>query len=193
MPEGDRELLWRHREEIGNRIVVEPQPHRIGQYELPHSVRAQRGEFSTDHTTHGMAYDVHRLQVQGIEQVVVVNHHVKHVINMLNTRARLKAWMRRGIDRKVLSKLDQKVSQPRRPPAPWRKSRGVPLPSVRILVSNMPLRTVTVFSSTPFLPCVCPLRPTIPICYYSFSILSASGLVKFSPCAELWYGSTLPG
>src|SRR2546426_8445427 len=108
MPEGDRELLWRHCEEIGNRMVVEPQPHRIGQYELPHSVRAQRGKFSADHTTHGMTYDMDRLQVQGIEQVVVVDHHVKHVINMLNARARLKARMRRGIDRKVLGEFDQK-------------------------------------------------------------------------------------
>ena len=108
MPEGNRELLWRHREEIGNRMVVEPQPHRIGQYELPHAVRAQRGEFSTDHTTYGMAYDVHRLQVQGIEQVVVVDYHVKHVINMFNARARLKARMCWGIDCKVLSKLSQK-------------------------------------------------------------------------------------
>src|SRR5919108_6611988 len=106
MPEGDRELLWGHREKIGNRMVVEPQPYRIGQYELAHAVRAQRGEFSTDHTTHGMTYDMHRLQVQGIEQVVVVDHHVKHVINMLNARARLKARMRRGIDREVFSQLD---------------------------------------------------------------------------------------
>src|SRR5215831_2401414 len=108
MPEGDRELLWRHREEIGNRMVIKPQPRRIGQYELAHAVRAQRGEFGADHTTHGMAYNVYRLQMQGIEQVVVVDHHVKHVVNMLNARTRLKARMRRGIDRKVLGKFDQK-------------------------------------------------------------------------------------
>src|SRR4030095_10895240 len=108
MPEGDRKLLWRHREEIGNRMVIKPQPHRIGQYELPHAVRAQRGEFSADHTTHRMAYDMYRLQVQGIEQVIVVDHHIKHVIYMLNARARLKAWMRWGIDRKVLGEFDQK-------------------------------------------------------------------------------------
>src|SRR5262245_55744857 len=108
MPAGDRRVLCRHREEIGNRMVVEPQPRRIGQYELPHSARAQRSEFSADHTTHGMANDMHRLQVQGIEQVVVVNHHVKHVINMLNARTRLKARMCRGIDREVFRQLDQK-------------------------------------------------------------------------------------
>src|SRR6266446_4237712 len=98
MPEGDRELLWRHCEEIGNRMVVKPQPHRISQDELAHSVRAQRGKFSADHTTHGMTYDMDRLQVQGIQ----------HVINMLNARARLKARMRRSIDRKVLGEFGQK-------------------------------------------------------------------------------------
>src|SRR5215510_2349068 len=108
MPESDRKLLWRHREEIGNRMVVKPQPHRIGQYELPHSVRAQRSKFSADHTTHRMAYDMYRLQVQGIEQVIVVDYHIKHVIYMLNARARLKARMRWGIDRKVLGEFDQK-------------------------------------------------------------------------------------
>src|SRR5262249_22558724 len=107
MPEGDCELLWRHREEISNRMVVEPQPRRISQYELAHAVRAQRGKFSANHPTHGMTYDMYRLQMQGIEQVVVVDHHIKHVINMLNARARLKARMRRGIDRKVLRQLDQ--------------------------------------------------------------------------------------
>jgi hypothetical protein len=55
-----------------------------------------------------MTYDVYRLQMQGIEQVVVVDHHVKHVVNMLNARARLKAGMRRGIDREVLGEFDQK-------------------------------------------------------------------------------------
>src|SRR5919198_4288007 len=124
MPEGDRELLWRHREEIGNRMVVEPQPHRIGQDELAHSVWAQRGEFSADHTTHGMAYDMHRLQVQGIEQVVVVDHHVKHVINMLNARARLKARMRRGIDREVFGKLDQKGIPATQATSPMEKEQG---------------------------------------------------------------------
>src|SRR5215468_667023 len=124
MPEGDSELLWRHREEIGNRIVVAPQSHRIGQYELPHTVRAQRGEFSTDHTAHGMAYDMHRLQMQGIKQVVVVDHHVKHVINVFNARARLKARMRRGIDRKVLSKLDQKGIPVTQPTGSMEKEQG---------------------------------------------------------------------
>src|SRR5713101_3380415 len=124
MPEGDRELLWCHREEIGNRMVVEPQPHRIGQYELPHAVRAQRGEFSADHTTHGMAYDMYRLQVQSIEQVVVVDHHVKHVINMLNARARLKARMRRGIDRKVFGEFDQKGIPATQATSPMEKEQG---------------------------------------------------------------------
>src|SRR5712691_712954 len=124
MPEGDRELLWCHREEIGNRMVVEPQPHRIGQYELPHTVRSQRGEFSADHTTHGMAYDMYRLQVQSIEQVVVVDHHVKHVINMLNARARLKARMRRGIDREVFGKFDQKGIPATQATSPMQKEQG---------------------------------------------------------------------
>ena len=105
-----------------NRMVVEPQPHRIGQYELPHS--GLSGEFSADHTTHGMAYDMYRLQVQGIEQVVVVDHHVKHVINMLNARARLKARMRRGIDREVFSKLDQKGIPATQATSPMEKEQG---------------------------------------------------------------------
>src|SRR5262245_44469985 len=56
----------------------------------------------------------------------------------------------------------------------------------------MPLRTVNVCSSTPFLPYVYLLSPTMPICYYGFSILGALSLVNVSPCTELWYGSTLP-
>src|SRR5215475_4533332 len=124
MPEGDRKLLRCHREEIGNRMVVEPQPHRIGQYEIPHSVRAQRSEFGANHTTHGMAYDMYRLQVQGIEQIVVVDHHVKHIIYMLNARTRLKARMRRGIDREVFSKLDQKGVPTTQAPSPMEKEQG---------------------------------------------------------------------
>src|SRR6059036_3811671 len=124
MPEGDRELLWRHCEEIGSRMVVEPQPYRIGQDELAHAVRAQRGEFSANHTTQGMAYDVHRFQVQGIEQVVVIDHHVKHVINMLNARTRLKARMRRGIDRKIFRKLDQKGIPATQATSPMEKEQG---------------------------------------------------------------------
>src|SRR5262249_955982 len=115
---------WRHREEIGNRMIIEPQPRRIGQYELAHAMRAQCREFSADHTTHRMAYDVYRLQVQGIEQAVVVDHHVKHVINMANASARLKARMRRGIDREVLSQLDQEGVPATQATSPMEKKQG---------------------------------------------------------------------
>jgi hypothetical protein len=61
MPERGGELRGRHGKEIGDRMLVEPQPHGIDQHELADPVWAQSCEFSTEHPSHGMAYDMHRL------------------------------------------------------------------------------------------------------------------------------------
>ena len=105
-------------------MVIEPQPHRVRQHELAYPVRAQRGQLSPEHAAHGMAHNVYRLQVQGIEQVVVVDHHVQHVIDLVDTRTRLKARMSGGIDRKMFGEFDQKWVPATQAASPMEKQQG---------------------------------------------------------------------
>ena len=73
MPERCCKLRGRHRKEIGDRIVVEPQPQRIGQYELADPVRAQSRSSARSSRGNGRRHAP--TPGAGIEQIVVEPPH----------------------------------------------------------------------------------------------------------------------
>src|SRR2546427_8933162 len=62
--------------------------------------------------------------MQGIEQVVVVDHQVQHVIDLVDPRTRLKARMSGGIDRKMFGEFDQKWVPATQAASPMEKEQG---------------------------------------------------------------------
>src|SRR2546423_14525442 len=62
--------------------------------------------------------------MQGIEQVIVVDHHVNDVVDVLDARAGLKPRVRWGVDGKVLSKFDQKWVPAMQATGPMQKEQG---------------------------------------------------------------------
>src|SRR6266571_8117338 len=71
-----------------------------------------------------MTHNVHGLQMQGIEQVVVVDYHVDDVVDVVDTRAGLKPRVRWGVDSKVLGEFDQKRLPATQAASPMEKEQG---------------------------------------------------------------------
>src|SRR5947209_20505974 len=71
-----------------------------------------------------MTHNVHGLQMQGIEQVVVVDYHVDDVVDVVDTRAGLKPRVCWGVDSKVLGECDQKRLPATQAASPMEKEQG---------------------------------------------------------------------